>query len=105
MMKFEIKGFDELIRKIKRLPEQMRLEVERELRAAAEQVCMRARELCKDPLLAEQINYRVYRTNDTIGVKITGPAETKDHLIQAFEELKLNLRDYVAQAIERAIKA
>ncbi|MEM3828025.1 MAG: HK97 gp10 family phage protein [Conexivisphaerales archaeon] len=99
-----IKGLDELIRKLRRLPEQIRSEIEREIRTAAEQVCAKARELCQDPLLAAQINYRVYRTNDTIGVEVTGPTATKDYLIQAFEELKPSLRDYVAQAIERAIK-
>jgi hypothetical protein len=103
-MEFEIKGFDELIRKLKKLPEKMRSEIERELRVAAEQVCTRARELCRDPLMAAQINYRVYRTDNTIGVEITGPVATKDYLIQAFEELKPNFRDYVAQAVERAIK-
>ncbi len=101
-MKIEIKGLDELIRKLERLPKQMRLEIERELRAAAEQVCVRARELCGDDLLAAQINYRVYLTDDTVGVEITGP---KDYLIQAFEELKPNFRDYVVQAVERTIKA
>jgi len=103
-MEFEIKGLDELIRKLEKMPEQIRLEVEWELRVAAEQVCTRARELCKDPLLAAQVNYRIYRTNDTIGVEITGPVKTKEYLIQSFEELKPHFRDYVAQALERAIK-
>jgi hypothetical protein len=103
-MDIEIKGLDELIRKLKSLPEQMRSEIERELRAAAEEVCARARDLCKDPLLATQINYKVYRTNDTIDVEITGPVATKEYLLQAFEELKPNFKGYVVRAIEKAIK-
>lgn len=103
-MDIEIRGLDELIRKLKALPEQIRSEIEHELRAAAERVCARARELCKDPLLAAEINYRVYHTADIIGVEITGPAATKDYLIQAFEELKPYFKDYVAQAVEKAIK-
>ena len=104
-MEFKIRGLDELIRKLKKLPEQMHSEIEHELRVAAERICTRARELCKDPILAAQINYRVYRTNDTIEVEITGPTAIKKYLLQAFDELKPNFRDYVAQAIERAIRA
>ena len=103
-MEFEVRGLDELIRKLEELPEHIRLEVEQELRLAAERVCVRAHELCEDPLLAARINYRVYRTHDTVGVEITGPENTKDCLARAFEELKPRFRGYVAQAVERAIR-
>jgi hypothetical protein len=104
-MDVKIKGLKKLTRRLKQLPKQTRLEMERELRAAAKQVCARARELCQDKLLAKQINYKVHRTNDEVRVEVIGPATTKDYLIQAFEELKPNFRGKVAQALRRAIKA
>ena len=91
--------------KFEKLPDKIQSEIELELREAAEKICTRARELCKDPILGAQINYRIYHTRDTIGVEITGPFTTKSYLLQAFNEHKSNFKDYISQAIERAIKA
>lgn len=102
-MGVKIKGLDKLSRKLERLPEQIKSEVEQELRRAAEQVCERAREVAGDPLA--KIDYRIYRTDDSVCAEITASQNLRKALEQAFEELKPSFPDHISEALKRAIKA
>ena len=104
MFDIEIKGLDELTRKLKELPEKLLQEIEVELRKAAQTLCERAKSMCTDPLIRSQINYRVFRTKSEIGVEIMAPDEAKPYLNKAFEEIKPNLSGYVQQALDKALK-
>jgi len=104
MFDIELKGLDELIRKLNELPEKLLQEIEMELRKAAQTLCERAKSMCTDPLIRSQINYRVFRTEDNIGIEIIAPNEAKDYLNKAFEEISPYLNDYVRQALDKALK-
>ena len=78
-------------------------EVEQELKRAAEQVCDRARKVAGDPLA--EIDYRIYRTDDSLCAEITASQNLRKALEQAFEELKPSFPDHKSEALERAIKA
>jgi len=104
MVEFEIKGLDELIRELERLPKKIRKETERKFREAAYRIILSAQLKCPDPELRKKITYRVSSTQDSISVEIFAPEEAHKYLEEAFEENKSSVPILVAQAVEKALK-
>jgi len=104
MFDIRIEGLEELERKLKRLPDEIRKETERELREAANRIVLSAQMKCPDANIRERITSQVTSSGERISVTISAPAEARPYLEQAFEENRERIPKEVADAVKRALE-
>lgn len=104
MFDIDISGIDELKRKLERLPDDMRREIERTFREAANRIVLSAQMKCPAAEIREKITSRVTSSGEKISIEISAPKEASPYLRQALEENKSSIPIEVANAVRRAIE-